>query len=42
MGMRLARGMWVQSEGVVYDTFSDELHIVPFDWLVRRGIVMAN
>lgn len=41
MGMRLAKGMWVQAEGVVYDTWSDELHIVdamPQGWQNWRKI----
>jgi PBSX family phage terminase large subunit len=28
MGMRLREGMWVQAEGVVYDTWSDALHMI--------------
>ncbi len=41
MGMRLARGMWVQSEGVVYDTWSDSLHMIdkmPDGWQSWRKI----
>lgn len=30
LGLRLRDGKWVQAEGAVYDTFSDELHVV--DW----------
>jgi hypothetical protein len=39
--MRLARGMWVQAEGVVYDTWSDALHMVdamPYGWESWRKI----
>jgi phage terminase large subunit len=28
LGMRLREGMWVQAEGVVYDTWSDALHMI--------------
>lgn len=41
MGMRLARGMWVQAEGVVYETWSDALHMVdamPKGWENWRKI----
>jgi PBSX family phage terminase large subunit len=41
MGMRLAKGMWVQAEGVVYDTFSSELHMIdamPQGWESWRKI----
>lgn len=41
MGMRLAKGMWVQAEGVVYDTWSDDLHMIdamPQGWKTWRKI----
>lgn len=41
MGMRLAKGMWVQAEGVVYDTWSDDLHMIdamPAGWHEWRKI----
>lgn len=41
MGMRLAKGMWVQAEGVVYDTWSDDLHMIdamPTGWESWRKI----
>lgn len=41
MGMRLAKGMWVQAEGVVYDVFSDSVHMVdsmPRGWEQWRKI----
>lgn len=41
MGMRLAKGMWVQAEGVVYDTWSDALHMIdrmPDGWQAWRKI----
>lgn len=41
LGMRLRDGMWVQAEGVVYDTWSDALHIKNFQELVQLGIVLA-
>lgn len=32
LGKRLNLGLWAQAEGVVYDNFSDELHVIePFD-----------
>lgn len=39
LGMRLRDGMWVQAEGVVYDGYSDALHIVkamPTGWEAWR------
>lgn len=39
LGMRLRDGLWVQSEGVVYDTWSDALHTVermPEGWQAWR------
>lgn len=41
MGLRLREGMWVQAEGVVYDTWSDGLHMVermPTGWEAWRKI----
>lgn len=43
LGDRLARGMWVQAEGVVYDNFRDDLHVIepfpiPKDWRRMRGV----
>lgn len=41
LGLRLAKGMWVQAEGVVYDTWSDELHMIdamPQGWQAWRKI----
>ena len=41
MGLRLREGMWVQSEGVVYDTWSDALHMIdamPQGWHTWRKI----
>lgn len=41
MGMRLREGMWVQAEGVVYDTWSDALHMMdrmPDGWRGWRKI----
>ena len=41
MGMRLAKGMWVQAEGVVYDTWNDALHMIsamPAGWEKWRKI----
>lgn len=39
MGMRLRDGLWVQAEGVVYDTWSDAIHMVdkmPDGWHAWR------
>lgn len=41
MGLRLREGMWVQSEGVVYDTWSDAIHMIermPDGWERWRKI----
>lgn len=41
MGMRLAKGMWVQAEGVVYDIWSDALHMIdamPQGWESWRKV----
>ena len=41
LGMRLREGMWVQAEGVVYDTWSDALHMIdrmPQGWEQWRKI----
>lgn len=41
LGMRLAKGMWVQAEGVVYDTWNDGLHMIdamPQGWEAWRKI----
>jgi PBSX family phage terminase large subunit len=43
LGKRLAKGLWVQAEGVVYDNFSDELHVIdkfdiPSEWTRFRVI----
>lgn len=37
LGLRLAKGQWVQAEGAVYEEFSDAVHVVepftiPVDW----------
>jgi PBSX family phage terminase large subunit len=41
LGMRLRDGMWVQAEGVVYDTWSDALHMLdrmPDGWHAWRKL----
>lgn len=41
LGLRLREGMWVQAEGVVYDTWSDGLHMIermPTGWESWRKI----
>lgn len=41
LGMRLRDGLWVQAEGVVYDTWSDAVHMVnamPQGWQAWRKI----
>lgn len=41
LGMRLREGMWVQAEGVVYDGWSDALHMIdrmPEGWQAWRKI----
>jgi len=41
LGLRLRDGLWVQAEGVVYDTWSDAIHIVdrmPEGWQAWRKI----
>jgi len=41
LGMRLREGMWVQAEGVVYDTWSDALHMIdrmPDGWQQWRKL----
>jgi phage terminase large subunit len=41
LGMRLREGMWVQAEGVVYDTWSDAIHMIdrmPAGWEQWRKI----
>lgn len=41
LGMRLREGMWVQAEGVVYDGWSDALHMIdrmPEGWHAWRKI----
>lgn len=41
LGLRLREGMWVQAEGVVYDTWSDAIHMVnamPTGWEAWRKI----
>lgn len=41
MGLRLRDGLWVQAEGVVYDTWSDALHMIsemPEGWESWRKI----
>lgn len=43
LGKRLNLGLWVQAEGVVYEQFSDELHVIdpfeiPEDWQRIRSI----
>lgn len=42
LGMRLRDGLWVQAEGVVYDTWDDALHMVDLAELVNLGIVSVN
>lgn len=41
LGKRLNKGLWVQAEGAVYETFSDELHVIdamPNGWRNWRKI----
>jgi len=43
LGKRLRDGMWVQAEGVVYDEFRDDLHVIdpfdiPLEWKRYRAI----
>lgn len=41
LGMRLRDGLWVQAEGVVYDTWSDAYHVInamPEGWQTWRKI----
>jgi len=43
LGKRLRDGLWIQAEGAVYETFSDEIHVVdwfkpPEDWRRIRAI----
>lgn len=41
MGLRLREGMWVQAEGVVYDAWSDAIHMIdrmPDGWEAWRKI----
>lgn len=43
LGKRLNEGLWIQAEGVVYDGFSDDLHVIdpfpiPDEWTRYRAI----
>lgn len=40
LGLRLAKGQWVQAEGAVYDEFSDPVHVVDnYDMLQAKRFV---
>lgn len=40
LGLRLRDGLWTSAEGIVYDTWSDAIHIVSPTILVARGLIV--